>query len=220
MGARVEQQECRAFHGREHGHGPDTQGLVIGKGIVHPGLLEGLVCGAFSRIHPADGIDIQRTVPGAGGKDTGIKCPDQFSRRNKQGHGVGTGIRDYDIVSQVLADLKCNPDLFRAGLVGVRLESGIGRGVPVQAGDDHSGQAAFFDLVKDLCTAADMLARTLAADNAPVFYLVDPGNPGEVVAHRVTQGDPLDLFGGAEAAEICNGKAGGLLARQLELPGL
>src|SRR5512136_3404116 len=64
-----------------------------------------------------------------------------------------------------------------------------------------------------------MLAGPVAAHDPPVLHVPDVSDRGDIVAHGIADGDPLDLVKRAEAGEIGNAKLLCTLPRNFKFPG-
>ena len=88
----------------------------------------------------------------------------------------------------------------------------------METGDDDRGNPAPCDLIKDFRTTADMFSSTVLADKPAVPDFSDIGYCRKIVAHRVTDSEPLNLLKGTKPSKIIDPEILGCFTRDLQLP--
>ena len=76
----------------------------------------------------------------------------------------------------------------------------------MQAGHDNRRDPACRHFIVHPRTTADVLAGPVPAHDPAVPDLPDIRNGSDIIAHRITDGDPLDFAERTEAGEIGNAK--------------
>ena len=178
---------------------------------------ERIVGAPFAVVYLPYAVDVDGAVRGSGRKYAGIESADNLAAADKERDRVRAYIRDYDVIAEVFRNGVGNPEFFGACLMRVYLESRVGRGISVNAGDDHRGNAAAGYLVIDFRAAADVLPRAFAGDDTAVFDGSYIGYLRDCIAHGVADGDTLNIVNGAEFFQLSILKGDCIPARDFEM---
>ena len=140
-------------------------------------------------------------------EDGGVYGAGYAPSSDADGDDVGAGVGDDEVLLAVFEDLVGEPHLLGAGAVGEDFHPWVDLGAVVNSWEEDRGPFRRQDGVEDVRPAADVQARAVLADDAPVLGVLDPDDVGDPVPHGVAEGEELDLLGAAGTASA--GVAGG-----------